>query len=48
VEYLSQQQAEDQSLRAKELAEMVLKKFGLPVHPRSVERALTKRRKKGR
>jgi transposase len=48
VEYLAQQQAEDQSLRAKDLAEMVLKKFGLSVHPRSVERALAKRRKKGR
>jgi transposase len=48
VEYLAQQQAEDQGLRAKDLAEMVLKKFGLSVHPRSVERALTKRQKKGR
>jgi len=48
VEYLAQQHAEDQSLRAKDLAEMVLKKFGLSVHPRSIERALAKRRKKGR
>lgn len=48
VEYIAQKRAEDQSLRAKELAEMVLKKFGLSVHPRSIERALTKRRKKGR
>jgi len=48
VEYLVQQHAADQSLRAKDLAEMVLKKFGLTVHPRSIERALAKRRKKGR
>jgi transposase len=48
VEYLAQQHGEDQSLRAKDLAEMVLKKFGLSVHPRSIERALAKRRKKGR
>jgi transposase len=48
VEYLIQQQAEDHSLRARDLAEMVLKKFGLSVHPRSIERALAKRRKKGR
>lgn len=48
VEYLDQQRAADQSLRAKDLAEMVLKKFGLSVHPRSIERALSKRRKKGR
>ena len=31
---------------AKHLAEMVLEKFGLTVHPRSIERALAKRRKK--
>jgi transposase len=48
ADYLAQQRSEDQSLRAKELAEMVLKKFGLVVHPRSIERALAKRRKKGR
>ena len=48
MEYLAQRHAEDQSLRAKDLAEMVLKKFGLVVHPRSIERALSKRRKKGR
>jgi len=48
VEYLVQQHAADQGLRAKDLAEMVLKKFGLTVHPRSIERALAKRRKKGR
>ena len=48
VEYLVQQHAADQGLRAKDLAEMVLKKFGLTVHPRSIECALAKRRKKGR
>lgn len=48
LEYLDQQRAADQGLRAKDLAEMVLKKFGFSVHPRSIERALSKRRKKGR
>jgi transposase len=48
MEYVDQQQATDKSLRARDLAEMVLKKFGLSVHLRSVERALAKRRKKGR
>jgi transposase len=48
MEYVDQQRAENQSLRAKDLAEMVLKEFGLSVHPRSIERALAKRRKKGR
>jgi transposase len=36
------------SLQARELARMVRKKFGLSVHPRSIERALSKRQKKGR
>jgi transposase len=48
LEYLEQLQALDQALRAGELSERVLKKFGLSVHPRSIERALLRRRKKGR
>jgi transposase len=48
LEFLDQQRTADKSLRAKQLAEMVLKEFGLSVHSRSVERALAKRRKKGR
>jgi len=48
LEYLDQQRATDKDLRATDLAEMVLKKFGFSVHPRSIERALSKRRKKGR
>ncbi len=48
LEYLDQERAADKSLRAKDLVERVLKKFGLSVHPRSIERALSKRRKKGR
>jgi transposase len=48
LEYLDQLRATDKGLRAKDLAEMVLKKFDLSVHPRSIERALSKRRKKGR
>jgi transposase len=48
LEYLEQLQALDEALRAGELSERVLKKFGLSVHPRSIERALLRRRKKGR
>lgn len=48
LEYLDQQLAADKSLRAKQLAEMVLKKFGFSVHSRSIERALSKRQKRGR
>jgi transposase len=38
----------DSSLRASELAKLVRKKFRVAVHPRSIERALSKRQKKGR
>lgn len=47
LDYLEQLRALDQALRAGELSERVLKKFGLSVHPRSIERALLRRRKKG-
>ena len=47
LEYIEQLRALDEALRASELSERVLKKFGLSVHPRSIERALW-RRKKGR
>jgi len=40
VEYLQQQQVLDQALRARTLAERLLEKFGVSVHPRSIERAL--------
>ena len=48
LEYIEQLRALDEALRAAELSEHVLKKFGLSVHPRSIERALLRRRKKGR
>jgi transposase len=44
--YLQQQQALDQALRAGTLSKQVLEKFGLSVHPRSIERALKRRRTK--
>ena len=40
--------AEDGRLRAPALAERVRERFGLTVHPRSIERALARRRKRGR
>lgn len=43
----TQQQAVDELLRPEALAEMILQQFQLSVHPRSIERALAKRRKKG-
>jgi transposase len=42
-----QQQATDELLAADTLAEMLLQEFQLSVHPRSIERALARRRKKG-
>jgi transposase len=48
LEYIEQQQALEEALRAPELCQRVLQKFGLTVHPRSIERALQRRRKKGR
>jgi transposase len=48
LDYLRQQQALDELLRAPQLCQLVLEKFGLSVHPRSIERALSRRIKKGR
>jgi transposase len=48
LEYVEQLRELDEALRTAELAERILKKFGLSVHPRSIERALSRRRKKGR
>jgi transposase len=42
--FLEQATAEDPSLRAAALAAMVADRFGVTVHPRSVERALARRR----
>ena len=48
VAFLEDVLAQDPSLRAPALAERVRGRFGVTVHPRSVERALARRRKKGR
>lgn len=42
-----QQQSADEPLRAEVLAAGIQKQFGFSVHPRSIERALAKQRKKG-
>jgi len=44
--YLHQLLSDDPSLRAVELSERVLASFGCKVHPRSVERALARQKKK--
>jgi len=48
LDYLQQQQGLNELLRAPQLSQLVLEKFGLAVHPRSIERALHRRVKRGR
>jgi transposase len=48
VDALEQARAEDPSLRPRDLAELAAERFGISVHPRSVERALARRREKKR
>jgi transposase len=46
--FIDQQRATDPTLRAEVLATMIRQRFRLSVHPRSIERALQRRQKKGR
>ena len=46
VDFLVQHQLHDPLLRAPALSELVREQFDLVVHPRSIERALERRRKK--
>ena len=48
LEFIDRQRAADSHLVATALAKMLQKHLGLSVHPRSVERALARRSKKGR
>jgi transposase len=48
MQFVDQQRAKDRTLRAPALANMIRKRLGLSVHPRSIERALARRAKKGR
>jgi len=47
VDFLEQALAEDATMRVSQLAELLQQHFSLAVHPRSIERALERRRKKG-
>ena len=47
VTFLIAQQDQQPSLRTAELVDLLKEQFGLRVHPRSVERALARHRKKG-
>ena len=48
LEFIDQQRAADSNLRAPQLAVLLRKHRHLAVHPRSIERALARRAKKGR
>jgi transposase len=48
VEFIDQQRLKDKTLPAPSLAQMIQDRFGISVHPRSIERALSRRRKGGR
>ena len=48
MQFVDQQRAKDRTLRAPALANMIRKWLRLSVHPRSIERALSRRTKKGR
>ena len=48
MDMIDRQRAVDSSLRALELAAMIRKRLGLSIHPRSIERAVARREKKGR
>ncbi|MER6559002.1 helix-turn-helix domain containing protein [Streptomyces sp. NPDC001027] len=43
MEYVETRMAAEPSLRSKDLADAVAEKYGLSVHPRSIERALARR-----
>ncbi len=47
VDFLEQAWAEDPALRVAQLVQLLQERFSLAVHPRSVERALERRRKRG-
>ena len=48
VAFLQEQRARDPTLRTAQLVQLVHERFGLVVHPRSIERALGRHTKRGR
>ena len=48
MEYVDQAIAKDNTLKAAKIVSLLEKRFSLKVHPRSIERALARRKKKGK
>jgi transposase len=46
--FIEEKVKEGKPLRARQLAPLIKEKFGKDVHPRSIERAVTRRKKKGK
>ena len=46
MDFVEQAMAADKTVRAKHLVPLILERFGLSLHPRSIERALGRREKK--
>jgi len=46
LEFIEERVEVGKPLRARELAPLIRKKFGKKVHPRSIERAMARRKKK--
>jgi len=46
MKYVGQVIQKDQSLRAADLCKLIEKRFGFKIHPRSIERAIARRKKK--
>ena len=48
MEYVDQTIAKDNTLKAAKIVSLLQKRFSLKVHPRSIERAIARRKKKGK
>lgn len=48
MQFIEESIEKDKSLRARRLKDLVEERFGITIHPRSIERALSRRKKNGR
>jgi hypothetical protein len=48
ISFIEEKVIEGKPLRARKLAPLIKEKFGKDVHPRTIERAVTRRKKKGK
>lgn len=48
LDFIEEEVEEGEPLRARKLAPLIKKKFGVDIHPRTIERAMAKRKKKSK